>query len=100
MAEPIHDVSEDDLYRTSTQYRLWSYSAESLKSLRAATNEIAAARVRSAVKKAHQKVDGQDSGDEEVDCLTPQEELKLVGFYCSQAMDFADFLEFPTNIKV
>ena len=36
----------------------------------------------------------------EVDCLTVEEEQKLVGFYCVKAMQFADFCEFPTNVKV
>ena len=52
---------------------------------------------------------GQSSHDEatrpteyvkEVDCLTVEEELKLVGFYCVKTMQFADFCEFPTNVKV
>ena len=90
-------LSEDDIYRTSTQYRLWSYSRESLAAIRASTNERAAARVRLAFTKVAEK-----NGDPEVevDCLTPEEELKLVSFYCSNAMKFSDFLEYPTNIKV
>ena len=99
MADAAH-ISEDDLFRSSTQYRQWSFSPEALNSLRAATNDLAATRVREAVQRARQSIESRDDVAEEVDCLTPEEELKLVGFYCFQTMDFADFLKFPTNIKV
>lgn len=101
-------MAEDDIYRTSTQYRLWSFTQESLASLRSSTNSSAADSVRAAVQKLHSvKVAGKDAdeaGDRhpsrEVDCLTVEEEQKLVGFYCVRAMQFADFCEFPTNVKV
>ena len=111
-AMPI--LTEDDIYRTSTQYRLWSFTRESLSSLRSATNQSAADGVRAALKSIHSQQtagesEGQSSHDEatrptnyvkEVDCLTVEEELKLVGFYCVKTMQFADFCEFPTNVKV
>ena len=107
-------LSEDDIYRTSTQYRLWSFTRESLSSLRSTTNQSAADGVRAALKSIHSQqtageLEGQSSHDEatrptnyvkEVDCLTVEEELKLVGFYCVKTMQFADFCEFPTNVKV
>lgn len=107
-------LSEDDIYRTSTQYRLWSFTRESLSSLRSTTNQSAADGVRAALKSIHSQqtageTEGQSSHDEatrptnyvkEVDCLTVEEELKLVGFYCVKTMQFADFCEFPTNVKV
>ena len=107
-------LSEDDIYRTSTQYRLWSFTRESLSSLRSTTNQSAADGVRAALKTIHSQQaagesEGQSSHDEatrptnyvkEVDCLTVEEELKLLGFYCVKTMQFADFCEFPTNVKV
>ena len=104
-------MTEDDIYRTSTQYRLWSFTRESLASLRSATNASAADGVRAAIRSQHA---GQDEADgikersiegipdaaKEVDCLTVEEEQRLVGFYCVKAMQFADFCEFPTNVKV
>ena len=112
LAMPV--LSEDDIYRTSTQYRLWSFTRESLSSLRSTTNQSAADGVRAALKSIHSQQtagesEGQSSHDEatrpinyvkEVDCLTVEEELKLVGFYCVKTMQFADFCEFPTNVKV
>lgn len=104
-------MTEDDIYRTCTQYRLWSFTRESLASLRSTTNASAADGVRAAI---HNQRTGQvgsvttkeGSNDKpsdpakEVDCLTVEEEQRLVGFYCVKAMQFADFCEFPTNVKV
>lgn len=47
-------LTEDDLYRRSTQYRLWSYTTEQLSSMRLQTNALAAERVKLAVKSARQ----------------------------------------------
>ena len=104
-------MSEDDIYRTSTQYRLWSFTRESLASLRSTTNASAADGVRAAIQSqrasqatsdtAHdEKNSKRPDPTKEVDCLTVEEEQKLVGFYCVKAMQFADFCEFPTNVKV
>ena len=99
---------EDEVYRTTTQYRLWSYTEQTLVSLRSTTNSRAAARVRDAIRRLRVEKDSgkqqgpngpNDQGDN-IDCLTVEEEQKLVGFYCVKAMDFADFCEFPTNVKV
>ena len=116
-------MTEDEIYRTSTQYRLWSFTPKSLNSLRSTTNSIAAEGVRTAIRtaadssKAAAKDDTKEvNGDgvnsslpppaqapqapQEVDCLTVEEEQKLVGFYCIKAMEFADFCDFPTSVKV
>lgn len=104
-------MSEDDIYRTSTQYRLWSFTRESLASLRSTTNASAADGVRAAIQSQRASQAASDTAHDEdsykrpdstkeVDCLTVEEEQKLVGFYCVKAMQFADFCEFPTNVKV
>lgn len=104
-------MKEDDLYRNSTQYRLWSFTPDSLISLRASTNSIAAERVRAAIKRAREASsktgevetsshDRAGKEENEIDCLTVEEEQKLVRFYCVKAMELADFCSFPTNVKV
>ena len=104
-------MTEDDIYRTSTQYRLWSFTRESLASLRSTTNASAARGVRAAIQSQHSGQTGAEAGKggisdrlsdpaKDVDCLTVEEEQKLVGFYCVKAMQCADFCEFPTNVKV
>lgn len=105
-------MKEDELYRTSTQYRLWSFTPETLVSLRTSTNAIAAKRVRAAIKRAREEASskanndsnnngtGREEKEKEIDCLTVEEEQKLVRFYCVKAMELADFCSFPTNVKV
>ena len=108
-------MTEDELYRTSTQYRLWSFTPESLASLRVTTNAAAADSVKAAIRSLDAlKAKSEDTKNgeaehkpgngimeaREVDCLTVEEEQKLVGFYCMKAIEFADFCEFPTNVKV
>lgn len=107
-------MSEDERYRTSTQYRLWSFTPSSLLSLRTTTNQIAASRVREAVQRireARAVTPGETSETEngrgnsavpegEVDCLTVEEELKLVTFYCRQMIQLSDHLKVPTDVKV
>ncbi len=117
-------MTEDDIYRTSTQYRLWSFTPEALTSIRRATSALAADRVRAAIKRSQEarkagRATGSNSasqGDREgssqtastedgsqkemhVECLTVEEEQELVGFYCAKAMELADFCNFPTNVK-
>lgn len=120
-------ITEDELYRASTQYRLWSFTPESLTSLRHSTNVIATQRVRAAIKRARElprlddsaskktsnggavddekgdqkdQPDGATKKEKEVECLTVEEEQKLVGYYCVKCMDLADFCSFPTSVKV
>lgn len=100
-------MTEDDIYRTSTQYRLWSFTRETLASLRATTNAAAATGVRDAyrsLRSSMEQGDGPRTRDEaageEVDCLSIEEEQKIVGYYCLRTLDFVDFCEYPTNVKV
>lgn len=107
-------MSEDERYRTSTQYRLWSFTPSSLLDLRTITNQNAASRVREAVQRvrearAHSSANTSEteSGrassavpEGEVDCLTVEEELKLVAFYCRQTIQLGDHLNVPTDVKV
>ncbi|KAI9779132.1 MAG: hypothetical protein M1839_007667 [Geoglossum umbratile] len=95
-------MTEDAAYRASTQYKLWSFTPSQLSAFRASTNALAATRVRAAIQRAReaQKKAGVDVGEEgEVDCLTVEEEEKLVGYYCGKTMELADFLEFPSAVK-
>lgn len=108
-------VTEDDRYRSSTQFRLWSFSPASLLALRNSTNQLAADRVREAVRRAreaHSSADVSDADPEsksraastlpegEVDCLTVEEELKLIVFYCRQTLQLGKHLNLPTDVNV
>ncbi len=105
---------EDERYLTSTQYRLWSYTPESLLALRSTTIQIAAYRVPAAVRRVREAraLSSADTSEAEngrsasaipegeVDCLTVDEELKLVAFYCRQTLSLGDHLKVPTDVKV
>lgn len=107
-------MSEDDRYRTSTQYRLWSFTPSSLQTLREITNLNAANRVRAAVQRlrearaassaeASEAENGRAASalpEGEVDCLTVEEELQLVVFHCRQTIQLGDHLKVPTDVKV
>ncbi|PKY07277.1 putative cyclin Ccl1 [Aspergillus campestris IBT 28561] len=99
---------EDDFYRSSSQYRHWSFTETSLQKLRATTNAQASERVRAALRRAREarqsanssaagtptptqagsdadsKAGGAD--EKEIECLTPEEELQLVKYYCEQVI--------------
>ncbi|KAK3717762.1 hypothetical protein LTR37_005533 [Vermiconidia calcicola] len=83
-----HALSEDDIYRTSTQYRLWSFSPESLSALRKKTHDLALERA--------QRYTG---NDEPVEFLTQEEELRLVQRYCGQIRTTSDHFKWPVNVK-
>lgn len=117
----IERLSEDARYRTSTQYRLWSYSPDSLASLRATTTELAAMRVKEAISRSRESAnsavpssadtsEAETYGDDtrknaatsrdEVECLTAEEELELITFYCRQTIDLGTHLKVPAEVKV
>ncbi|EXJ62381.1 hypothetical protein A1O7_02815 [Cladophialophora yegresii CBS 114405] len=95
---------EDDIYRSSSQYRLWSYTRASLARIRQETNELAAQRVRAAFRRARSAQSqngGGPHGSEEggavatgddavIDTLTVEEELKIVEWGCSKIVDMGE----------
>lgn len=99
-------ITEDDLYRASTQYRSWSFTRDSLASLRATTNAGAAEGVRAAINNVRIQKTKSDTNEHgngaavEVDCLTVEEEQRLVAYYCFKTMQFADHYKFGTSVKV
>lgn len=110
---------EDDIYRTSSQYRLWSFTPESLHSLRVTTNAVASDRVRSAIQRTREaeaqsnpppstpnptpnpQTSDTDSKPE-IDCLTPEEEHDFVRYYCEQTLELGDQYTppIPTIVRV
>ena len=111
--EMTQPLSEDDIYRTSTQYRLWSFSPEALAALRKKTHDLAIERVRryagqgsvengiDAVTNgdASARQNGEADGDD-IECLTEEEELRLVQRYCDQIRTTSDHFKWPINVKV
>jgi hypothetical protein len=123
-------VTEDELYRSSTQYRLWNFTTDRLAALRRKTNKLAKEQARKAIKRRREiarytsptannedKAPNSENGDAEnhqngslsanieddIDFLTVQEEKLLVDWYCTQLLNMVQHLEnspFPTQVVV
>ncbi|CAG8388816.1 unnamed protein product [Penicillium salamii] len=109
---------EDDIYRASSQYRLWSYTESSLQSLRATTNAVASERVRAALRRSREQqsatssaagtpqpgsdMDGKNKDEKEIECLTPEDELVLVRYYCEKTLELGETYKppMPTMARV
>jgi cyclin H len=103
---------EDEIYRTSSQYRYWSYTRTSLAELRRTTNQLASDRVRAAVRRSRlakfgrkAAEEGHNDGNEadaEIDTLTVDEELKIVRWGCSKIVEMGEAMtpRIPMNIVV
>ena len=94
-------LTEDDLYRTSTQYRLWSFAPEGLAAQRRETHRLAIQRARqyetSFTNEGLANPVGEiPDGD---DYLTVEEELWLVQKYCEQIRSSSDHFKWPVNVK-
>lgn len=105
---------EDDGYRSSSQYRLWSYTKNSLTQIRQNTNDIASARVKAAFRRAqaakasqngsNDSLENDGQGDVAVDIqtLTVDEELKIVEWGCSKMQDMGEAMNprIPSHVVV
>lgn len=106
---------EDDIYRTSSQFRIWSFTEESLKQLRATTNTIASERVRAALRRAREarqsaapsaagtpmanqsggEAGGKGPEERNIECLIPEEEQELVRYYCEKTVELGETYKPP-----
>ncbi|KAI1944227.1 hypothetical protein LOZ52_000352 [Ophidiomyces ophidiicola] len=95
-------MPEDDRYRTSSQFRLWSFTKEGLTSIRAKTNANACKRVkRASVNQPDAEKGTVGHSDLDIDCLLPEEELELVQYYCEKTLELADEYQppLPTTVR-
>ena len=101
----VRVLTEDDIYRTSSQFRVWSFSPESLAERRRKTHEIAIERIERQRNKgnangASSNGENGQSHEDELDYLTEEEELRLVQRYCDMIRATNDHLGWPANVKV
>ncbi|CAI4053451.1 hypothetical protein N7582_005726 [Saccharomyces uvarum] len=95
-------ISDDDLYRHSSQYRMWSYTREQLEEKRVDTNSRAVASIEEDLLKFRET---HNLIEEEVKILeakaiplTMEEELSLVNFYAKKVQVIAQHLNLPTEV--
>ncbi|KAF4974268.1 hypothetical protein FDECE_18689, partial [Fusarium decemcellulare] len=81
-------ATEDERYRQSSQYRLWSFTPSNLQELRAKTNSL-----------AREQIAPRLAADPPPDFLTPEEEIRLVKFFTVELIRAAQFCELPTEIR-
>ncbi|EHK19452.1 uncharacterized protein TRIVIDRAFT_67873 [Trichoderma virens Gv29-8] len=81
-------ATEDERYRQSSQFRLWSFSPTSLRELRVKTNDL-----------AKQQISPRFAPDAQPEFLTPAEETMLVQFFTTELIRAAQFCELPTEIR-
>ncbi|RMJ19887.1 hypothetical protein BHE90_012331 [Fusarium euwallaceae] len=81
-------ATEDERYRQSSQYRLWSFTPSNLQELRAKTNSL-----------AREQIAPRLSSDPPPDFLTADEEIRLVKFFTVELIRAAQFCELPTEIR-
>lgn len=97
----VRALTEDDIYRTSSQFRVWSFSPESLAARRTKTHEIAIERIeRQRNNAAKNALDNGQNNGEKLEYLTEHEELRLVQKYCDMIRATNDNLSWPANVKV
>ncbi|AEY98544.1 FAGL273Cp [Eremothecium gossypii FDAG1] len=100
---PSKQISDDDLYRASTQYRLWSFRPEQLRQIREELNLRVAKVVEQRVdqyKASHPELleEERTALEQMAVPLTADEELKLVNFYAKKVRHFGNSLELPTEV--
>ena len=93
---------EDDIYRSSTQYRLWSFTPQRLAEIRRETNELASEKVKAAFRRVHGARNGKAGGDDgedrnedaegevQIETLTVDEELKIVEWGCGKIIEMGE----------
>ena len=91
-------LSEDDIYRASTQHRLWSFTPGSLASVRKQTHDFAIERARHDASHAPSEPNG-SAAQATPEYLTEDEELRLVQRYCEQIRTTSDHFNWPVTLK-
>lgn len=81
-------ASEDERYRQSSQYRLWSFTPANLQDLRSKTNAL-----------AQQQIAARLQSDPPPDFLSADEEARLVRFFTIELIRAAQFCDLPTEIR-
>lgn len=111
--EPIRKkqaISSDDLYRRSSQYEFWSFTAESLQELRQKTNQHGRDKseqlfnhaLESSKQKSpevFEKYPLELCAESLLDYVSCEEETKYLNFYSQNVIKISNFFKMPTQVK-
>ena len=108
--KPRQPRTMDDLYRQSSQFRMWSFTHESLNEIKTKTNEKGRKKATETFNNALAQFRQTNSAEYEahaseltvdllLDLLTLEEETKYINFYCKNIIETANFFRMPTQVK-
>jgi cyclin H len=98
--------TEDDIYRSSTQFRNWTFTPPKLAAMRAESNKIAKEHIKAAnlrrrnASSGAEDAEGKDKEVKDGDFLTVDEENTLVDYFCVGLLDMNETLKFSSSVIV
>lgn len=92
-APPYEPVSDDDLYRHSSQFRIWSLTPEELEKKRRTIYDAACSTVPKKI--ATEK----NLPESSVEVLSFEDEQQLVQYYSAKLLMLGDVLQLSTQVK-
>ncbi|GME84103.1 unnamed protein product [Ambrosiozyma monospora] len=95
--KPPKRITNDDLYRRSTQYRFWSFTPTELQDLRTVSNRKGQQKVKEKILALDKTIpEAQVLDPENFPMVTQEEELSVVTFFARKCASYS-FL--PTQVK-
>ncbi|KAH3902554.1 related to Cyclin CCL1 [Saccharomycodes ludwigii] len=100
----IKRISDDDLFRSSSQYRIWSFTKEQLKEKREQLSSKVSALVREKIERFLAENNSQLSNEEINEIrnkaipVNAAEELQLITLYAQKIQLFGNKLRLPTEV--
>lgn len=103
-------VSDDDLYRRSTQYRLWSFLADDLREKQVKANEYGQTYATTKFNQAYQSIKQENPEVFEqysqelqpsnlLNLITVDEEIKFIQYYSNMIIKLSSIFQMPTQVK-
>ncbi|KAI5953004.1 hypothetical protein CANMA_005029 [Candida margitis] len=103
-------VSNDDLYRNSTQYEIWSFTQDELAKAKANANESGVNAARERFEQAYNKAKSehpdaftkfaQELNEDMISLLTLDEESAYLEFYIQNITTTCNFFKMPTQVRL
>ena len=97
-----HRVTNDEIYRRSTQYRFWSFDKGKIEDLRVTVNRRGQEFFETRVSKLNDDVDGliKKYISESFSPISVEEERLIVVYYARKCKDLANFFKFTTQVRL
>lgn len=98
---PSKKVSDDDLYRRSTQYRYWSFTPSKLEDLRILANKKGLGATQKRLEAMDQSTEEAVliKGKETFPYVSVEEEFLIVTYYARKCRDLANFFHLPSQAR-